>query len=112
MDDGTRNWSADLRPDPRRQGDGGGCRWLKEERTTRLNPCGGGGGSSNSNSNGVNGGVNVDPVNIGRHKTVPNMVPINSNVGQNLTFSVTSNLNVPQNNMLAKGKEMISGLAI
>ncbi|GAU23029.1 hypothetical protein TSUD_336770 [Trifolium subterraneum] len=43
-DDGTRDWSAEIRADPRRQGGRPSSRWLKEERGGRTEQGGGGRG--------------------------------------------------------------------
>lgn len=40
-DDGVREWSIELRAEPRKQGGGSGSRWLKEEGRNRPTLAGG-----------------------------------------------------------------------
>lgn len=109
-DDGVRGWSANLRADLRRQGEGGSCRWLKEEKDTRLNPNGGGGENLNSNSNADNLGVNMNPVNSGGVDGANNSGMLTNQRAPNTPITGNGNFNVNLNGRVDKGKVLITGL--
>lgn len=50
VDDGVREWGVELRVDPRRNEDGGGNRWLRDDQAGRRNPSSGGSRIHFSNS--------------------------------------------------------------